>query len=382
MKKKIAYFGIKGLPSKAGADRVVEAIASGVNKDEYDVSVYCSSQVVPEGATYPGIRLIRIPTLPGKHLHATSLFILGALHALLFGDFDLIHLHNVEASFMLPFLRLRYKVVSTSHAVPQDRDKWGTFAKFCLRVTEYPFLKLSNELTGVGAPLTAYYLKQYGKEIKYIPNGVDDHIDIDSEGALEILAKHGLEPQKYLLFAAGRIIPTKGCHYLLKAFQEIDSDIKLLIVGDEKQWPEYVANLRKMADDRVKFGSFISSKKTLMGLIENARFFVFPSTVEAMSMMLLETASVGTPIVASDIPENTGVLPEQVLFFESANVDDLREKLEYALDHPDEMHDLSAQAKNWVNYKYRWHDIVKEYEFMYAQLLPSEHQAVARIQSL
>ena len=99
-------------------------------------------------------------------------------------------------------------------------------------------------------------------------------------------------------------------------------------------------------------------------------------------MMLLETASVGTPIVASDIPENTGVLPEQVLFFESANVDDLREKLEYALDHPDEMHDLSAQAKNWVNYKYRWHDIVKEYEFMYAQLLPSEHQAVARIQSL
>ncbi len=47
-----------------------------------------------------------------------------------------------------------------------------------------------------------------------------------------------------------------------------------------------------------------------MGLLQSCRVFVFPSTVEAMSMMLLEALAVGTVGIASDIPENTSILPE------------------------------------------------------------------------
>jgi hypothetical protein len=39
--KKIAFLGIKGLPSKAGADRVVESLVNNLAKF-YNISVYCS----------------------------------------------------------------------------------------------------------------------------------------------------------------------------------------------------------------------------------------------------------------------------------------------------------------------------------------------------
>ena len=115
MRKRIAYIGVKGIPSQAGADRVVEAVVRGLDKSKYEPIVYCSKQLVPPETAVPGITLIRLWALSGKHTHALSLFFISALHALIFGRYDLIHIHNVEACFVAPILRLRYKVVATSH---------------------------------------------------------------------------------------------------------------------------------------------------------------------------------------------------------------------------------------------------------------------------
>ncbi len=77
---KIAFVGVKGLPSRGGAERVVEAITDRL-KGKYELTVYCNSRYTPKGAIFPGVRLIRVPTLKGKHLQPFSLFILSALHA-------------------------------------------------------------------------------------------------------------------------------------------------------------------------------------------------------------------------------------------------------------------------------------------------------------
>jgi glycosyltransferase involved in cell wall biosynthesis len=82
-------------------------------------------------------------------------------------------------------------------------------------------------------------------------------------------------------------------------------------------------------------------------------------------MMLLEVASLSVPIVCSDIPENTDVLPERALFFTSADVSDLHEKLQWALEHPDDMGQFAEQARDWVNRNNQWNTIVKEYEQLY-----------------
>lgn len=344
---------------------MVEAIVERLDKERYQPVVYCSSRVVPEGTNLPGVELIRMPTLPGKHLHALSLFLFSALHALLVGGYDLIHVHNVEACFVSPLLRLRYKVMATSHGRAQERDKWSRTAKLLIRLTEYPYDRFSNCITSVAGPLADYYEERFGKKVHYIPNGVEDEVRIDADGAQEVIAQQGLDGQEYVMFAAGRIIATKGCHLLLQSLDGLDKGMKVLIAGDASQVPSYEEELQRLADDRVRFCGFLNSKELLLGLVSRARLFVFPSTVEAMSMMLLEVASVGTPIISSDIPENTSVLPEQALFFESGNERDLQEKLEWALVHPEGMQQLAIDANAWVNKNYRWKPIVKEYERLY-----------------
>lgn len=362
---KIAFLGIKGLPSQAGVDRVVEAIVRQMDHTQFEPVVYCSSTIVPAGTIIPGVRLQRIRAFPGKHLHATTLFLFSALHALLWGNYNLVHLHNVEAAYVLPILRLRYKVISTSHGAAQARDKWGALAKLVISLTEYPFAFWSNYVTSVSKPLADYYQRRFRKAIHYIPNGVNLREDADQEAAAAILAEHGVQPNSYILFAAGRIMATKGCHLLLEAFRNLKTDRHLLIVGDTSFVPAYEQKLHELANERVHFVPFIAEKATLLGLLHLAHLFVFPSTVEAMSMMLLEAASVGVPIVCSRIPENTMVLADHTLYFHSEDAKDLHQKLGWALQHPAELADLARQAQTWVTNQFGWEGIVKEYERLY-----------------
>jgi glycosyltransferase involved in cell wall biosynthesis len=74
-------------------------------------------------------------------------------------------------------------------------------------------------------------------------------------------------------------------------------------------------------------------------------------------------------MIASDIPENREVLPDQALFFKSGDADDLRQKLAWALDNPGQMALMAGQARTWVEANYRWPGIIAGYEQLYDELM-------------
>ena len=145
---RIAYIGIKGLPSRGGAERVVEAITERL-KERHDLTVYCNSRYTPKETRIPGIKLIRVPTLKGKHLQPLSLFVLSAFHALFRGNYDLVHVHNMEACVVLPVLLPRFRVIATAHGQPYKVERWGTIARNLLRLTEYLFIYFPHVRTSV-----------------------------------------------------------------------------------------------------------------------------------------------------------------------------------------------------------------------------------------
>jgi len=110
-------------------------------------------------------------------------------------------------------------------------------------------------------------------------------------------------------------------------------DVRLLVGGDSSQVPAYERMLHELAD-RGGLMPCGNGKRCCWAWSESARLFVFPSTVEALSMMLLEAASTGAPIVCSEHTENVAVLAQQTLLFRSGDAQDLREKLEWALGPP------------------------------------------------
>ncbi len=365
---RIAFLGLKGLPSKGGAERVAEALAVRLSS-KHTITVYCSDRYTPPDARLAGVRLVRLPTLPGKHLQPLSLFLVSALHAVLRGNYDLVHLHNVEASFILPILRLRYPVIGTSHGPAYARAKWGPLARVLLRANDTLWAAMANVLTAVSRPQAEAYRQRLHREVVYIPNGVDNPPTGQDALPDDIGA---LQPSRFILFAAKRLDPTKGCHLLLQAYGRLESAPPLLVVGDFDGTPAYKKQILDQLGPTVTLRPAIEARDAFLRLVRRASLFVFPSTVEASSMMLLEVASLGVPLVASDIAENRAILPACALTFHSGSSEDLAEKLQWALDHPNEMAGIATAVQAWVRERYCWDMIVDEYDRLY-QAVGSNH---------
>ncbi len=61
---KIAYIGLKGLPSKGGTERVVEAIVTRFCK-HHQITLYCDARYEAPPGALPDVEIKKIKTLPG-----------------------------------------------------------------------------------------------------------------------------------------------------------------------------------------------------------------------------------------------------------------------------------------------------------------------------
>jgi glycosyltransferase involved in cell wall biosynthesis len=112
--------------------------------------------------------------------------------------------------------------------------------------------------------------------------------------------------------------------------------------------------------------------QTVLALTDKCRLFIFPSETEGMSIMLLEAASAGRPVIASDIPENRILNDEDLLFFKNKSVDDLAEKITFALANMEKMEIMGKSAQKKVSESYSWSNISNEYKELYLRTVAQE----------
>ncbi|MDY0149236.1 MAG: glycosyltransferase family 4 protein [Kiritimatiellia bacterium] len=330
----IAILGSKSLPAFAGADRVAENILRHLPTDDgnqYHIYVVRTPAQPRAFDHAPNLRVIPIRAMTGKHSRATTFFLFSALHCALCLRPDLAHAHDSAFgpfAWILRLLRPRMPIVGTFHGNPYERAKWSRFAKWFLRVSEAAFIRASHQLTTVARAKVADVQARSQVPIEFIPNGVNPNSDIPSTGLAQ---QHGLIPGQYLMFAAGRMDPTKGLHHLLDALDTVKPDLPLLVVGGfEGHNQDYSKQLlaRCKATPRLVLLPRLLTQPELFELVAGAKLFVFPSEIEAMSMMLLEVISCGVPVLASDIAENTEVTgPDYPWLFRNADAAHLAEQL-------------------------------------------------------
>lgn len=361
-KKKIGVIGLKGLPAFGGAATVGENIIDQL-KSEYDFTVYStSSHTECRSGPLNGYVQVVFPRIRWKRLNTLLYYMLSAIHAVLFSSYDLIHLHHKDAAFIVPFLKLRYKVILTTHGSFGVRDKWKRYKKY-FEFQEKYFVKTANIATCVSKNEQRGYKKIHNLDVKYIPNGIN-LISISE------LYKSELK-EDYIFFGAGRIIKTKGCEIFLKSLKLIDYQGKIVIAGDLNQTQDYRDEIMHLAKGlNVEFFGLIRDKKQLLTLLSNAKLFVFPSSREAMSMMLLEGLSVKARTVCSDIIQNRDVVTEnEVLFFETDNIKDLASKITWAINNIDLMNLKAENAYSLLISNYSWSKISESYSYHYESLL-------------
>lgn len=369
---KIVFIGQKGIPSLAGGvERHVAEIAVRLAKEPLtDVVVYTRPwYTAKQLKQHDSVRLVSLPSLRSKHLDAISHTFFAVLHAAFVERPDIIHIHAVGPALMTGLarvLRPQAKIVVTFHCIDRQHQKWGKFAKLMLWLGEWMAMKFAHEVITVSKNLKQYAYEVYGRTTVHIPNGV---AEMPNQTASIIKEQFNLEPDAYILMVA-RLVRHKGVHHLIKAYQQLKTEKKLVIVGDSAFTDAYVSEMKVLAGDNPNIVfTGLQTGKTLAELYSNAYVFVLPSESEGLPLVLLEAGAYGKAILASDIPANLEIIEAAGLSFENTNVEDLKLKLEELLNNSEAVKLLGKQARQVVLTQYHWNDITKKTMQLYRDLV-------------
>ena len=363
---RIAMIGQKGLPATyGGIEKHVEEISERLVARNHEVTVYSRYHYSNRRGMYKGVRIIALPSLNTKHLDTATHCLLSTVDSL-FRRYDVVHFHALGPSVFAAGPRLRgVKTIVTVHGLDWEREKWGPMTSWFLKRCEYPALHFPNETIVVSKTLQQYFKEKYSLSAVVIPNGTL----MPEPRAANRIAKLGLAGSRYILFV-GRLVPEKGCHFLLEAYRQIDTDAKLVLAGGGSHSDDYVMQLRGLADERVLLPGFVTGE-LLQELWSNAYIIAQPSTIEGLSISLLEALSYGNCVLISDIPENVEVSGDCAVTFRSKDVADLKEKLQMLLNNEEMVRDYRKRAKQCVRERYDWEKVVDSTEQLYESVRDS-----------
>jgi len=367
-KKKVAFFGIKYFPPKGGTSRVAEnLVVNLVNR--YDVTMYCYKN--KNARTHvPGVNTVEFPDFKMGSFGVFLFYFLCAWHIRFKGKYDLVHAHKID-SFLFLKLLSKNKVIATAHEAPYKRDKWSALARRFFKLSERHFLNFKGIKTAISKPLCDFYNDTYNIDVKFIANGINLKDKKSAQGLEGFWPKGLAEDAPFVFFAARRIMGTKGLHTMLEAYKRINYQGNIFVAGELDNYPSYIKRIKELSKGlNVHFLGFVNPLPILLEFVHKSDYFVFPSETEGMSIMLLEVASTGKPILASDIPENTQVFNNQeVLFFENKNVDDLVNKIRWIEANQTDFITLGNKAKTKVTDTYTWNTLTEEYISLYEQAM-------------
>lgn len=373
---KIAMIGHKRIPSREGGiEIVVGELSSRMVKKGNEVVAYNRKSEHIAGKDfennaglkeYNGVRLEWIATPNSSKLNAIVYSAFATLKAV-FKKFDVIHFHAEGPSAMvLPAKLLGQKCVVTIHGLDWQRSKWGGFATKFLKFGEKTAAKYADEVIVLSQNVKDYFMKTYGRETVFIPNGINKP---NIRKANIIKEKYGIDKDDYILFL-GRIVPEKGIHYLINAYNQLKTNKKLVIAGGASHTSEYESELHELAanNKNILFTGFVQGEE-LDELYSNAYIYCLPSDLEGMPISLLEAMSYSNCCLTSDIRECTEVCNDRAEYFAAGSTQDLKAKLEALLGDEKKVSDYKSNAQQYVLEAFNWDDITQQTLDLYKRVI-------------
>lgn len=362
---RIAMIGQKRIPSReGGVEIVVEELSTRMVRKGHEVTCYNrrgkhvmnKKQKEKRIKEYKGVKIKNVLTIDKKGLAALTASFFATISAL-FSRAEVVHYHAEGPCawmWIIKFLS-RKKIVATIHGIDWQRAKWSGFATKYIKYGEKTAVKYSDEIIVLSENAQDYFKKEYNRKTVFIPNGVSKP---KIEKAKLIKEKFNLTKDGYILFL-GRIVPEKGIHYLIEAYNNIKTNKKLVIAGGASDTDSYYKELKEKAKDNNKiiFTGFVQGKE-LDELYSNAYIYSLPSDLEGMPLSLLEAMSYGNCCLTSDIPECVSVLEDKGITFKKSNIKDLTRVLKKICNNKELVNKYKSQAQDYILNKYSWDEMV------------------------
>ncbi len=117
-------------------------------------------------------------------------------------------------------------------------------------------MRFADAIVSDNHPVQQLFLDQYERKTEYITYGANTR-PVEPTGELE---RQGLEPGHYLIQVAA-LHPDKGVHVLVEAYERLETDLPLMIVGDTPYETEYKAKVMATKDKRIRFLGYIYGER-------------------------------------------------------------------------------------------------------------------------
>jgi starch synthase len=239
---------------------------------------------------------------------------------------DLVHSHTWYANLAghLASLLAGVPHVVSAHSLEPLRP-WkaeqlgGGYAVSCW--TERTAYEAAAAVIAVSAGMRLDVLNSYPRvdpaRVHVVHNGVDSLLwQRDSSAqALEVLHRHGVDPNRPSVAFVGRITRQKGLPYLLRAVAKLPPEVQLILCAGSPDTPEILAEVEvliaelRQGRDGVVWLAEQCPKAEIIALLSSATVFACPSVYEPLGIVNLEAMACELAVVATA----TGGIPEVVV---------------------------------------------------------------------
>lgn len=176
------------------------------------------------------------------------------------------------------------------------------------------------------------------------------------------------EKKENFILYYGRLSKEKGLDTLLDAQKLLNGKIKLKLIGTG---PEEIRLRERIENEEIKNIEFLGFKtgEELVREIKNAKATIIPSVWhEVFGLTIIESLSVGTPVIGSRVGGITELVKEGIngFLFERANEKELASKIEALINLPEDrfvnMVHSSYQAKENFSPENYYKELIQIYE--------------------
>ncbi|HEX4950286.1 MAG TPA: glycosyltransferase [Blastocatellia bacterium] len=366
---KIAILGTRGIPANYGGfETFAEQLSTRLVRRGHEVTVYGRKHYA-SGSTrsYQGVNLVVLPTIRHKYFDTVIHTFLSVLHAIFF-RYDIILICNAANSIfaLLPRLFGTPTLVNVD-GLERKRKKWNWLGRKYYLVSEWLSTFLPTAIVTDAQVIQDYYATRYHKHSAMIAYGAD----VERRVAPETLFKFGLKSNQYILYVS-RLEPENNAHLVIEAYEKVETDLPLVIVGGAPYAEEYIAQLKSTKDKRVKFLGFVFGED-YRALQQNAYCYVHATEVGGTHPALIEAMGAGNCALVLNTPENLEVMGNAGISYDS--VDDLAVQMRRLLAHPSIISEYRARAMARVRARYDWEQITNQYEWLLGKLAGLETAA-------
>jgi len=202
--------------------------------------------------------------------------------------------------------------------------------------------------------------KKQEDKIKVIYEGVTK---LDDESQIKIHKSEFIDKNPQFLgydfiIYIGSAYPHKNLEKLCEAFKDIN-DLKLVLVGKEDYFYNRLKeNYKDLINNKIFLTGYLDDDE-LIGLINKAKFYIFPSLYEGFGLPPLEVMQYGLPVLSSYSSCLPEILRDCVEYFDATDKNEIISSINKLKNNENKLQDLRIKGPLFVK-RYQWIECIKE----------------------